>query len=275
MLSDLRQVMIRSVARPSATLDTAAVMRRGRVLRRRRKVMAASVAGMVGVAVWALAAQLPAERVAGNRTDPVAPGLGSGEPASSARNGYSFSSVDVGEGSTKGKAKITFSVAWLTEEFPGFRRCTFTAFDSSGHIVGQDASKLASTNPEAGAVRREIAVDAAPASADIECGARLDDPDGSYEISNVRVEEPEVDGYRELLVYFDARWTGAGEVHGVSECSFIVYDGAGEMLLEEIGSFSTEHDLARDIPYPLAVPPDFGERNPTSASVECRPFTGD
>lgn len=265
MLTELRDLIAQSAAVTSRPLDTRAVMRRGRRLRWRRRLIVASISAAVGAAVLITVPGLSIDRGATGRTAPAAGATASHRPD------YSISGVEL-TSREAGSAEVAFSLAWETNEFPGIRNCTITAYDSAGNVVGVETLKrVYKMTPGVGTLKKDVAVSRTPSDADVTCGNRLDDPTGRYQISDVRFNRPTQESH-ELLLSFDSSWIGVSDVPGIATCEVTIHEG-GKVVLEDQMSFSTEAKSATNTELSLTLPADF-RGAPSSVDINCSPLTG-
>lgn len=267
MRNNIKEVIEKAAARPSQPLDSGAILRRGRNLRYQRRIIAVvSSLAVVGVAIFAVTTILPGF---GRESSPRVAAASEGSSPSNPELGYEVANRSVSLG-RQGKARVEFLVSWDGNAFPGVVSCSVTVRNEDGKPIGEKTiSTLSTTTPENAAIRTGVAVDGLPSLADVECGERLDDPDGTYEMTNVRVERPSPES-DELLVFLDSRWTGSTDTPGVSDCSVSVYASDESLLLEDQLTYSAGR-FTEDVPLSLTLPSDVA-RTPTSAQVVCSPL---
>lgn len=261
MSRELRELIGHAGAQPSRPLNTGILLRRGRRLRWRRRLIVTCTTAAVSVAAFAVGLQVVGREAPSNRTAPAA-----GERAD-----YSIARIQVGPQNGQ-DVRVAFSLEWTNNEFPGIRNCTITVYDRRGEVVGKRVlERVYKMSPGAGTLGKEVAVPGTASSADVSCGERLDDPNGRYEITNIAVKRSRIDS-EELLVSFDSKWTGATDVTGIATCKLTVYDG-GTVVLQEDTTYSSEGQSASSVQIPLMLPSGYSG-TPTSADVSCSPFSG-
>lgn len=266
MKTNIRELFVRAAANPSWALDGEALLRRGRHLRYQRRIIGAlSSLAVVGAAVWTVSVfSLDTGRDSAPKVAPAGQGIPLTGP-----EGYkiSVSSVSL---EREGKARVEFSIGWSGNAYPGVVSCTVAVSGQDGKPIGDKTiPTLSRTTPENGTMDTGVIVDDVPSAADVECGERLDDPDGFHEMTNIEVERPNPES-DELLVYFDSRWNGDSETPGVSDCNVTVYASKGTSLLEHEFTYSGGLSMTA-IPLSLTLPSEV-TATPASAKVGCSPL---
>ena len=254
MSDDLRKLIKDSAAEGAPSVNVNRLMERGRKRRWVRRSMAGASILLLALASWAVAGQLS------NGSTGVT-------NVASGGAGYAISDVRI-EDVHGDEADVSFAIAWRGDQFPGFRPCTVTVFDAEGTTIGEKTmNRVVSEEPEPNSLRIDVPVNGAPASAEVRCHERLDDPNGQYEISDVRVERPSLES-SELLLYFDYRWVGSG-MPGLAECHITISDD-DQVVVEDDTTFRSESESG-EMERSMFAPGDY-KGEPSEATVECRPF---
>lgn len=263
MSSDLRKLVATAAAKPHRGVDVDAVLSRGRQLGRRRAGALLAGSAVMGILAWFVAWQVFA---AGNT--PGGDDVASSAPDGSAR--YVVGKAEIVDSASGGEARVSFSLAWSGDRFPGIRDCAVTLRDQSGAVVGERAlHRVYMMRPGPATLTKKISASGRPSSADVACGERLDDPDGRYVASDVAVTQ--VPGSSEILVEFDSAWNGEGVVPGIASCQVVVL-ADGSVITDEEITFSTEASVAEGTQIPLVADPS--GPTPTDATVDCSPYVG-
>lgn len=278
MSDDLRDLMKEAAADPSKPLVFGDVLQGGARLRRRRRVASLGMALLAGFAAWSSAGALNDGGESTQRTPVADGGFGSTEMNGNSASSYSFSEVVVNQTGPHA-ANVNFEYEWTTQEFPGLAKCTFTVNGANGEVVGERTRQVGFLMPS-GRFRSDlrVTVSGVASSAAIVCGHRLDDPNGNYILTNVRVVEPKepgVDESREVLIKAEAEWKGQGTTVGVAECRIVAFGDDGQEVLAETTTFSAEIDEnepIRTVEFSLTLPK--GAQRPSSVDVDCTPFRG-
>jgi hypothetical protein len=122
-----------------------------------------------------------------------------------------------------GQVNATYRIDWRGSGFPGFRQCTWMAYDQTGQEVGSKVDLVAALAPVA-KVPVSFDVTGPASSVKATCGDRLDvGTPYRYEFSNIAVQG-EADGY--YVIDFDGKWAGTGQAGAVT-CSITVVDSSG------------------------------------------------
>jgi Tol biopolymer transport system component len=107
---------------------------------------------------------------------------------------------------------VSYGIAWATADYPGVRRCTWTAIGSGGSVVGSLPDKVVSLSPTALGtdVKTDIPIERRAEKVNVSCGKRLDTGEPyDYEFSNIEVHTP-------LELGFRYRWLGPAAPGAVS-----------------------------------------------------------
>jgi hypothetical protein len=191
-MRDLRGLLAGAVrgVRPRAEDPLEATLARVRSRRRRRRAGAVVVAGIVGAAGLGLAWTALHER----------PG---GQPASAPSPNYVLIASSIAPGDRPGTYVVEYSSEWSSSEYPGVHECAVTVRSADGSMLGRQDFELDSLAPRT-SESVTVAANDTPASAELSCDPRREDPvgRGSYSVSHVRVEG-EGSGF---VVVYDARW---------------------------------------------------------------------
>lgn len=251
-----------AAALPLRPLDADRLARRVRQLRRRRRMMrglgALGLTSAVALSGWAIVATGDRD---GRRVTPA-----------STVSRYVISDVSV-SAQRSDLADVAFSVRWSGQSFPGIYDCTVTVYDSAGRVAGtQVVRQMRQVRPGPGTLSVDVDVDAPPATADVDCGARLDDPNGRYLVHDVTVSGDGGPG-SEVVVKFDREWTGNTDVPGVALCDVTVYSSDGDVLLSDQTVYWSESPARRSVPLSRTLGTD-ATGTPASADVRCTPYTG-
>jgi Tol biopolymer transport system component len=109
-------------------------------------------------------------------------------------------------------ATVSYGIAWETANYPGVRRCTWTAIGSDGSVVGSFSDKVVSLSPTVPGtnVKTEIPIRSQAQKVNVSCGDRLDTGEPyEYEFTDIVVQEP-------LELTFRYRWLGPAAPGAVS-----------------------------------------------------------
>lgn len=109
-------------------------------------------------------------------------------------------------------ATVSYGIAWATADYPGVRRCTWTAIGSDGSRVGSLSDKVVSLSPTVPGtnVKTDIPIRSEAQKVKVSCGERLDTGEPyEYEFSDIVVQEP-------LELSFRYRWLGPAAPGAVS-----------------------------------------------------------
>lgn len=109
-------------------------------------------------------------------------------------------------------ATVSYGISWETADYPGVRRCTWTAIGSDGSVVGSFSDKVVSLSPTVLGtnVKTEIPIRSQAQKVNVSCGERLDTGEPyEYEFSDIVVQEP-------LELSFRYRWLGPAAPGAVS-----------------------------------------------------------
>lgn len=271
---DFEELFRFAAAKPRNRADVYQIARRARRLRWQRRGAAAlgvSVLVVSGIGVGRMAINT-STNTSPSRNVETAAKSGLDMATTSSESGYRFFDVSVqSPSSEENVAVMRFSYNWADGVSPGVRRCTFSVYSANGIEIGSTTSRLATTRQSNADVPVEVPLttDSNPASAEIECGKRLDDPSGSYTFSDVQVSTPSEVHFSEIAMSYDAVWTGTGEVPGMAMCVFRVYDAAGNLLIEDQASFFVETSTITDGEHWIQAPEGFVGK-PVSGDVTCR-----
>lgn len=198
-------------------------------------------------------------------------------PTSSNANaeGYSFTNVEVVEqdGHT---ATIEYDYSWSGPGFPGWRKCQWLVYSSTGEALGSKDVEVVGLASEYSEKRHQVEIAGGPAHhAEIACQpGRLDAPQGHYSISNITVERnPAFDGdLRSLLVTFDEHWVGAG-IPGPQACTTRIFARSGRPLVEWESNFVDTSGGREGAEMHIIAPGEVIEA-PDHATIRCQAITG-
>jgi hypothetical protein len=185
--------------------------------------------------------------------------------------GYTFDDIHVSlQPGHPEVAEIRFVPGWAGEEYPGEKACTWTVYDEQGNVTGQQATGIVGMQAHyEDPVQTEIPVDGGVASARIACESeRLDDGDGRFEISNVRLRPTQRDGA--LFVEFAREWLGAGQP-APQMCYIQVLDAEHQVLIAREGGMKTSARGTSEGRFIMEMAPEMRERAAT-ATVSCTPL---
>lgn len=190
--------------------------------------------------------------------------------------GYVISNV-VLEDQTSNFVRVRYDYRWATKGFPGWHECTWTALGEDGAVVGQKAVRWYAMQPTATGLSAQIPLmpgAARAVSAEASCNTtRLDEPDGRYVISDVRVEPaPEFpDDRRTYELSFDDRWVGSGPP-GVAECTLTAISSEGDAIFLYDFTFEDGSGSSNDFRTRVIVPTEVN-LVPASGTVVCSPYS--
>lgn len=200
--------------------------------------------------------------------------------------GYVFSNLTVQprEGTPDapgGRPDLTvgYATAWTGDEFPGWRACVIEVLGEDGAVIAEKTIEMFDVTRAPSSRSTEVemlpgAEHRRPERVEGECsGPRLDEPDGEYEISDVRIRPDPMspDDSRTFELSFDEAWTGGG-VPGVETCVATVTDDSGETLFEHRFNFSDGRG-GRDDAKVRIVTDEPVERDPVGAELVCGRFS--
>jgi hypothetical protein len=187
-------------------------------------------------------------------------------------SGYAFEDVSVRTGDDRDadSATIGWDVRWTSEAFPGVRRCTWTAVDETGNVVGSATDRLTIMQPVAEDLHISIPVTSRPSSATISCDPERLDVGEPYRYAFTDVEpvvRPESD---RISVRYQARWEGP-EAPGPVTCLAEVTAGDGERRgATQVTIYLADGRGSGEV----AIPATGSTEGPPTAAVvtDCRPF---
>lgn len=213
---------------------------------RGRGVVALGVAGLLATA-WAIASPSPA--------------LGTS-------TGYDFSDIRV-EQVDGSHTRVVYDYAWTTDEFPGWRTCTWTVYDAEGNAIGAVTNDLMGLDTSYSNKEKLVTVAGSGASADVSCEPGSSSSDDGYSASDVRAVRRGNDA-RMVTVLFNSAWRGSDRP-GAATCTATVRDREGNVLTTQEFDFATaqarhtnaSHSWLADDPLPV---------RPMTADLECRPY---
>ena len=190
------------------------------------------------------------------------------EAARSDETGYTFSNVRVFQVDPS-HARVVYDYAWATDEFPGWRTCTWTVYGPDGGAIGATTNDLMGLDDQYVDKEKLVNVSGVPTSADVSCEpGRLDSSSG-YTIEEVRATRRGNDP-RGVTVMFAATWAGSGRPGAVS-CTAVVKDQEGDVLTTQDFDFAMVARENRGLTHSWLTPEPLDER-PATADLRCAPF---
>jgi hypothetical protein len=169
------------------------------------------------------------------------------------------------------QARVTFAPRWMSDDFPGTRPCTWTVRDGEGTVLAQATANLTAMAPTTSDVYKEMDIPSGsmPASASVVCGERLDDPSGSYSISNIRLSQPSRLG-ADIDVSFNHTWNGSG-LPTPQTCVITITDSGGNAMFSNKRGFFAAGTEPQEGAFPVEAPPEAKQRlsEADSASISC------
>lgn len=214
-------------------------------------------------------------------------GVGAQSKAQVALDGYilsdfrvSLEAPDVHELPTEEKAiRIEYAIAWETNEFPGWRSCTFQVLTQDGVPIAEKTLELFDLTPEPSQVATLVNIPTSlleagpPERVDVNClPGRLDDPNGSYSFSDIAVDRRPLSptDLRTFAVTVDTRWQGAG-IPSPQECQIDVYGREGRLFTSET-NFVDGSGQSSGLELTIQSDQDI-TAEPITAEISCQPLT--
>ncbi|MCA1702371.1 MAG: hypothetical protein LC808_03515 [Actinobacteria bacterium] len=168
------------------------------------------------------------------------------------------------------RARIHYRGDWQGSEYPGVRRCTFTAYGSDGQELGETESLIEVLDPwERSAGIEEIDVAEIPQSVDVECQPdRVDDIRGRFSFSEIQIAS---DSNGTIEVRAELTWDGS-EVPAEQDCVVRLYDASDKPLGEEDFLMSVRDPAqSRTFRHSIHLDDSVNEA-PERAEIECLPY---
>jgi hypothetical protein len=238
---------------------------RRRRFRRWLRMSATAVSiGLVGGAFfWAVASLRDLDRPTAGRV-----------PGTSESANYRFEDVRVAS-QNKRSATIAFGVGWQTQEYPGVRRCTWTALAADGTIVGQQRDGVMGLSPDVHntSAKEDVPISGVAETAMIACDSeRLDVGEPyAYAFSNIQVHT-----FGGISMDYNYHWLGPA-FPGAMSCTGTVRDENGAIVAQGSRTLASGvlsgHGLWRFSPGQITstVPVDSSS---LTGGLECTPYTG-
>jgi hypothetical protein len=170
-----------------------------------------------------------------------------------------------------GHVRVRYNPEWAAD-FPGTHRCVWRVLDERGSAIGEavrymTAMQASYTTP----IYTDVDIAGVPQSATVECDAkRLDDPDGNYRFTNLRVSPG--DRLADLNLKFDYEWIGSGSPTP-QECEVGILSTSGTPLFEShVNFFGLQTGVAGST-FALQIPKGIEVQGvPAAATVQCVPI---
>ncbi len=182
--------------------------------------------------------------------------------------GYTFSNASVQQVDER-QAKIVYDYAWATQEFPGWRVCTWRVYGPDGSTIGETTNALIGLDDQYAAKEKVISVNGVATSAGITCEDDRLDSAGDYGVSEVRATRRGTDP-RSVTVVFAAAWNGSGRP-GAASCTAVVKDREGNILTTQDFDLLVASPQQRDLSHSWLAPEPLSER-PATAELDCGPL---
>ena len=198
--------------------------------------------------------------------------------ATGASTGYEFSNIRV-IGQDDSHIHLTYDLRWASEEFPGWRSCSWVALDKDSNQVGDKTVELFGLDSSyvdqpidipISSDRAGVAAVEGRVSCDEE---RLDATGGHYELSNIRVLPSEFEPSLRMVI--DYEWIGGGRP-GPNKCQLTTFDSEGKEIFVHPFNLAAGEPEGKDLEFrvipPEEVASDPDTLNPASAKAECSPL---
>lgn len=168
-------------------------------------------------------------------------------------------------------ARIMYSYAWATSDYPGMQSCTWTVYDEAGASIGSVTNEFVAMAPSGTDGTTDVLVSGEPSSAEVSCDPETKrDPGGHYEFSNLDIGPwLNFDGSQDdsaLAFSYDAVWVGAGP-GDPRACTVTFHNASGQSLFTKEFTVLLLSD-AVDQKVRVEVPSDV-DGTPTSTSISC------
>ncbi len=199
--------------------------------------------------------------------------------ASGGGSAYNFTNVSIGAEPDPvtgvplpGHARVHYDVSWAGESFPGGHRCLWRLYDANGELVGEAERYLTSLEPVSSRLYTDVDVAGSPATVDITCDSvRLDDPDASVAIRNIRVAASMQPG-KKVDVLFDYTWEGGSA--GAQTCIVSARDEQGNVLMQRSSNFVPGEAAGRWLSSSFWLDGAHDLRQVRTADISCHPYVG-
>lgn len=194
--------------------------------------------------------------------------LASATVARGDNDGYAFTNVRV-ENLDASHARVVYDYGWASNEFPGWRTCTWTVYDATGNAVGSTTNDLMGLNETYTAKEKIVSVSAPGTTADVDCEPGALGSSDEYTLDEVRAVRRGNDP-RMVTVLFNTAWRGSGRPGAVS-CTAVVKDRGGSVLTTQQFDFATAASHQSDASHSWLADQPLPER-PMTADLDCSPY---